>query len=291
MNKLVLVVILAVLAVAAAKWNWVEEAATLEAPEAETLRSGARILSDTSFDRKHTELVGVVKLLNDLQARLQAELDSSRNTANSKNAARDAAQRALSSAQSAFSQADVALKSSTNAFNAAQAAANQAQSDYTKLNAEIQKELRLINQLKQIIGAQHGCDGATRGRNCYQVLKSTAAVAYATAKQQCSSWYGASVSSIADSTENAYIRSQCPSNTHIWVGGTDEGHEGVWTWDDTGARFQYTNWAPGEPNNVKQSTGDFKNGENHIEMYPDGRWNDIPGTLGRATCWVCKRTV
>jgi MYXO-CTERM domain-containing protein len=55
-----------------------------------------------------------------------------------------------------------------------------------------------------------------------------------------------------------------------WLGGTDEGHEGSWTWV-TGEAWSYANWAVGEPNSQL--------GENFLQYWsmPDGygsTWND-----------------
>ena len=34
---------------------------------------------------------------------------------------------------------------------------------------------------------------------------------------------------------------------HAWIGFTDKGHEGRWTWE-YGCESDFTNWLPGEPN-------------------------------------------
>ncbi|NQU41627.1 MAG: caspase family protein [Lentisphaerae bacterium] len=61
----------------------------------------------------------------------------------------------------------------------------------------------------------------------------------------------------------------------VWVGGTKE--HGQWQWT-TGEKWDYTNWAPGEPTN----SGPTDRNEYLLEMhwntssqsYPDGTWND-----------------
>ncbi|MDP7649963.1 MAG: lectin-like protein, partial [Candidatus Thalassarchaeaceae archaeon] len=53
----------------------------------------------------------------------------------------------------------------------------------------------------------------------------------------------------------------------LWIGGTDEEEEGNWKWV-TGEAWSFQKWASGEPNNV--------GGEDVIEMYPNGKWNDLP---------------
>ena len=59
-----------------------------------------------------------------------------------------------------------------------------------------------------------------------------------------------------------------------WLGGTDENVEGEWKWV-TGEKWDYTNWGPGEPNNLNS-----RGGENALEMHlspdnPFGLWNDL----------------
>jgi len=43
----------------------------------------------------------------------------------------------------------------------------------------------------------------------------------------------------------------------FWLGATDNGHEGIWTWNATGDQMQYTNWSPAEPNDA--GTEHFQN--------------------------------
>ena len=43
-----------------------------------------------------------------------------------------------------------------------------------------------------------------------------------------------------------------------------------WRWMDD-SPYEYTNWNPGEP-----SDPDGSEGENCVEMYGDGKWNDVP---------------
>ena len=43
-----------------------------------------------------------------------------------------------------------------------------------------------------------------------------------------------------------------------WLGGTDEGTEGVWRWTD-GSPWNYTNWRPGQPANISKVLGDEEN--------------------------------
>lgn len=50
---------------------------------------------------------------------------------------------------------------------------------------------------------------------------------------------------------------------HVTTGGTDEGHEGVWTWMN-GEALTYSNWDYGEPNNG------LGQGQNYLLYYGNG---------------------
>ncbi len=59
-----------------------------------------------------------------------------------------------------------------------------------------------------------------------------------------------------------------------WLGGTDQASEGAWQWIDgpeAGAAFPpaYTNWNPGEPNNLGDE--DYL----HLNWQFNGGWNDV----------------
>ncbi|MFX0105897.1 MAG: lectin-like protein [Candidatus Hodarchaeota archaeon] len=77
---------------------------------------------------------------------------------------------------------------------------------------------------------------------------------------------GGHLATITSEGENDFIKNLADSNK-VWLGLTDEVSEGTWEWI-TGEDVSYTNWYPGEPNN-------YGTGEDYVEMYIDGRWNDI----------------
>jgi len=82
---------------------------------------------------------------------------------------------------------------------------------------------------------------------------------------------------IQDADENAWVRSTFGSidgfSRNLWLGLSDEGHEGVWTWL-TGEPLLYTNWADGEPNNFWDGTEHY----GHMWFFSD-QWNDAT-TIG-----------
>ncbi|KAK3603507.1 hypothetical protein CHS0354_030360 [Potamilus streckersoni] len=57
----------------------------------------------------------------------------------------------------------------------------------------------------------------------------------------------------------------------VWVGATDLVFEGEWVWSESQGKLpeqHYTNWYPGEPNNLGSN-------ENCLTIINSGYWNDI----------------
>ncbi|MDF1842901.1 MAG: lectin-like protein, partial [Rubripirellula sp.] len=54
---------------------------------------------------------------------------------------------------------------------------------------------------------------------------------------------------------------------NIWLGGTDQGHEGDWKWVTLS---HYQNWALNQPDNNNGT-------EHYAHLRTDGTWNDLPG--------------
>lgn len=93
----------------------------------------------------------------------------------------------------------------------------------------------------------------------------TEAKSWSDAKIDCEI-QGGHLVTITSQGENDFVKNLADSN-RIWLGLTDEANEGNWKWI-TDEALSYTNWYPGEPN-------DYSIGEDYVEMYTDGRWNDI----------------
>jgi hypothetical protein len=54
---------------------------------------------------------------------------------------------------------------------------------------------------------------------------------------------------------------------YLSLGATDEGDEGTWVWLN-GAKWQYTCWMDGQPNN-------YGGNENYLATYDGGEWVDV----------------
>ncbi|RUS81615.1 hypothetical protein EGW08_010628 [Elysia chlorotica] len=70
-----------------------------------------------------------------------------------------------------------------------------------------------------------------------------------------------------DAKEQAFVSSLKGSGKYIWLGLDDIEVEGTFKWAD-GSLLAYTNWNTVEPNNAG------KNGEDCVQMIPNGKWND-----------------
>ena len=91
------------------------------------------------------------------------------------------------------------------------------------------------------------------------------------AKSFCEALGGHLPTSTSAEKNNFLYYNFFPTSTYgLWLGGSDEGHEGVWTWI-TGEEWSYSNWWNGQPDN--------ENAQQHfLCMYNGwgggGRWMD-----------------
>jgi gliding motility-associated-like protein len=101
---------------------------------------------------------------------------------------------------------------------------------------------------------------------------------------------GANLISIQSAAENLCITNSLNAKGFggiIWIGFNDEAQEGNFIWYDQ-SQIVYTNWASSEPNNAG---GD----EDCTQIYPDGRWNDLPCNIGNSASVIevnlCPQTI
>ncbi|MGB0600415.1 MAG: lectin-like protein, partial [Rubripirellula sp.] len=76
---------------------------------------------------------------------------------------------------------------------------------------------------------------------------------------------GGQLATINNSSEQELAQSKLGSSS-VWIGGTDEGHEGTFKWVEMEG---YQNWASNEPS---------LNGEQYAHLRSDGMWNDRSAT-------------
>jgi formylglycine-generating enzyme required for sulfatase activity len=60
----------------------------------------------------------------------------------------------------------------------------------------------------------------------------------------------------------------------LWIGLSDEAVNGTFRWIDESPSTGFTNWSTSEPNDFFGPAS-----ENNVEMYANGKWNDLPGTF------------
>ncbi len=85
---------------------------------------------------------------------------------------------------------------------------------------------------------------------------------------------GGSLATIKSQEEQDEVEALLHGNASYWIGASDAGQEGQWTWVD-GDAFTFTHWNAGEPNN---SGGN----EHYAQIYSDGKWNDLPASSNHA---------
>jgi len=118
------------------------------------------------------------------------------------------------------------------------------------------------------------------------------------AAQAAAQQFGANTVSFQTAQENAdvlaalYNTAYTPANYSVWIGLSDAAQEGNFVWLD-GSPLVYTNWATNEPNNQQpnccsiplfgcQSDPICVNGEDCVQMYGGGTWNDLDCTSTNA---------
>lgn len=89
------------------------------------------------------------------------------------------------------------------------------------------------------------------------------------------------LATVTSAGENRFASVTVAGSVLAWLGASDDGSEGTFTWRDgpeTGQALTYTNWLPGEPNNCC-------NGENYLQTNFGSAmgWNDHggPGNSGQ----------
>lgn len=82
-------------------------------------------------------------------------------------------------------------------------------------------------------------------------------------------------------TENRFIVGLVRGK-RCWLGATDEGHEGRWTWVN-GEPFKYSSWLPGQPDNAGGR-------EHYLEVLPQEKRKPSFGRGGKRTLEVSKKS-
>lgn len=83
--------------------------------------------------------------------------------------------------------------------------------------------------------------------------------------------YGGHLATITSRGEQNFINKLNINNRNLWIGGYRSSN-GNWKWV-TNEKWNYTNWAPGEPNN----SSNVISNEKYLAVWP-GKWNDLANT-------------
>ncbi|MBL0912870.1 MAG: gliding motility-associated C-terminal domain-containing protein [Bacteroidia bacterium] len=125
-----------------------------------------------------------------------------------------------------------------------------------------------INQIRQAFTAAGCIEIAGCVNSCSMYFLNPQSMSGSQA-QAFAQTLGANLVSVESAAENQCLISALNNMGQggvIWIGFNDELMENNFVWYDQSPVI-YTNWAPGEPNNL--------NVENCTQIYPDGMWNDL----------------
>ncbi|MXQ85709.1 hypothetical protein E5288_WYG016384 [Bos mutus] len=133
------------------------------------------------------------------------------------------------------------------------------------LEGEVQRLQNIVTQYRKAVLFP---DGQAVGE---KIFKTAGAVkSYSDADQLCREAKGQLASPRSSAENEAVTQLVRAKNKHAYLSMNDISKEGKFTYP-TGGSLDYSNWAPGEPNNRAKDEGP----ENCLEIYSDGNWNDI----------------
>ncbi|KST63448.1 hypothetical protein BC008_18305 [Mastigocoleus testarum BC008] len=129
-------------------------------------------------------------------------------------------------------------------------------------SAEGAKAPRLVVDVEQVSSSTSGIDGAVYNGSKYIVTDT--AMTWNVAQAYAES-IGGNLVTINDASEEEWLKTTFGSTEELWIGLTDKNVEGQFEWS-SGEALTYTNWVPGEPNNV--------NGGDYVRMNYQNQWGD-----------------
>ncbi|XP_034144067.1 ladderlectin-like [Esox lucius] len=132
-------------------------------------------------------------------------------------------------------------------------------------------------------GCGRSCPSGLTEYNSHCYIYDNTARTWSQAEQNCL-YLGGNLVSIHNAGENEAVKDvvfrATNSNPWTWIGGSDLYETKVWFWSD-GTKFDYSNWASGEPNN---GGGTEHCGQTNYQGA--GYWNDLRCELTLPS--VCK---
>ncbi|KAF6720761.1 Ladderlectin [Oryzias melastigma] len=118
-----------------------------------------------------------------------------------------------------------------------------------------------------------GKDWTWINNRCFRYMP--APKSWAQAERSCISM-GATLASVHSIEEYHEIQSVTATYGYkqTWIGGSDAQEERVWLWTDASA-FSYTNWCPGEPNDLGGSQHCLQMNFSHEKCWDDAVCSDL----------------
>ncbi|XP_033101796.1 galactose-specific lectin nattectin-like [Anneissia japonica] len=129
------------------------------------------------------------------------------------------------------------------------------------------------------------------GKNCYRLI--VQALPWTEAKMTCSGFMNcngdpATLVSLQSRNDETFLKrlmgTVSKQNYAVWTSGNDIAEEEVFRWGD-GSLFTYLNWAPEQPDNGQQSSGEIENCVTFFLRQKVPMWNDAMCELERP--FVC----
>nr|XP_020766965.1 collectin-43-like isoform X2 [Odocoileus virginianus texanus]XP_020766966.1 collectin-43-like isoform X2 [Odocoileus virginianus texanus] len=135
----------------------------------------------------------------------------------------------------------------------------------TNLEGEVQRLQNTVSQYRKAALFPPGLAVREKIFKTADVVKS-----YSDAQQVCREAGGQLASPRSAAENEAVTQLASAQKKHAYLSMNDNTTEGRFTYP-TGESLVYSNWASGEPNNKAKDGGP----ENCLEIYSDGKWNDI----------------
>jgi uncharacterized protein len=150
----------------------------------------------------------------------------------------------------------------------------------TQINQALKTQLSPMNQLlavlqKQINDGAQGTVWVKNPANNHSYCISPVPLPWHQARDAAKKM-GGYLATLTDAKENEWVVANFGEQTEYWIGLNDEQENRKWAWVN-GEKFEFANWAPGEPDNYRKNQhyvviNSIVPDKNQLEP---GRWKDV----------------